>query len=123
MGQTNYAASKAGVIGLTQTAARELGRLVTWLRVLGSFAEACVGLRERSVFSPLQSKQPLSFPQTWDPLQLCPPRVHCNTHDTESATESAGQGRRLWVEGRIIQRPNLSGLHRERMLDIVPGKQ
>ncbi|XP_004770647.2 (3R)-3-hydroxyacyl-CoA dehydrogenase isoform X3 [Mustela putorius furo] len=26
MGQTNYAASKAGVIGLTQTAARELGR-------------------------------------------------------------------------------------------------
>ncbi|XP_045861489.1 (3R)-3-hydroxyacyl-CoA dehydrogenase isoform X9 [Meles meles] len=28
MGQTNYAASKAGVIGLTQTAARELGRLV-----------------------------------------------------------------------------------------------
>nr|XP_025846472.1 estradiol 17-beta-dehydrogenase 8 isoform X3 [Vulpes vulpes] len=28
VGQTNYAASKAGVIGLTQTAARELGRLV-----------------------------------------------------------------------------------------------
>lgn len=26
VGQTNYAASKAGVIGLTQTAARELGR-------------------------------------------------------------------------------------------------
>ncbi|XP_063095139.1 (3R)-3-hydroxyacyl-CoA dehydrogenase isoform X3 [Cavia porcellus] len=27
VGQTNYAASKAGVIGLTQTAARELGRI------------------------------------------------------------------------------------------------
>lgn len=36
MGQTNYVASKAGVIGLTQTAARELGRLVRCLRVLGS---------------------------------------------------------------------------------------
>jgi hypothetical protein len=32
MGQTNYASSKAGVIGLTQSAARELGR---WVRHLG----------------------------------------------------------------------------------------
>ena len=30
IGQTNYASSKAGVIGLTQTAARELGR---WVRL------------------------------------------------------------------------------------------
>lgn len=61
MGQTNYAASKAGVVGLTQTAARELGRLV---RHLGPCGRSEGG----SVFSPLWSQQPLSFPQTWDPL-------------------------------------------------------
>lgn len=68
MGQINYAASKAGVIGLTQTAALELGRLVRHLGVQGALLRFVGALREGSVFSPLQSQQPLSLSQTWDPL-------------------------------------------------------
>lgn len=46
MGQTNYSASKAGVIGLTQTVARELGRLVRHLGVQGSLLKHVGALRE-----------------------------------------------------------------------------
>lgn len=45
MGQTNYAASKAGVIGLTQSAARELGRLV---RRLGACEKSEEGVSVQS---------------------------------------------------------------------------
>lgn len=59
--------SKAGVIGLTQSAARELGPV-------GQFRlGACGKSEEGSVFSPLWSQQTLTFPQTRDPLQQCPP--------------------------------------------------
>lgn len=68
MGQANYAASKAGVIGLTQTVALELGRLVRHLGMQGSLLRHVGALSEGSVFSPLQSQQPLSLLQTWDPL-------------------------------------------------------
>lgn len=68
MGQTNYSASKAGVIGLTQTVARELGRLVRHLAVQGTLLQHSRGLREGSLFSLLRSQQPLSLPQIWDPL-------------------------------------------------------
>lgn len=68
MGQINYAASKAGVIGLTQSVALELGRLVRHLGVQGALLEYVGALSEGSVCSPLQSRQPLSLSQTWDPL-------------------------------------------------------
>lgn len=53
MGQTNYAASKAGVIGLTQAVARELGRLVRHLGTREVLLRRVEGLREGSVFCPL----------------------------------------------------------------------
>lgn len=54
MGQTNYAASKAGVIGLTQSAARELGRLV---RQLGA-CEKSGGRGQCSVLSGVSRHSP-----------------------------------------------------------------
>lgn len=68
MGQTNYAASKAGVIGLTQTVARELGRLVRCRRVQGTLLQRVRALREGSLLGLLRSQQSLSLPQIWGPL-------------------------------------------------------
>ncbi|KAF6364565.1 hydroxysteroid 17-beta dehydrogenase 8 [Rhinolophus ferrumequinum] len=61
MGQINYAASKAGVIGLTQTAALELGRLVRHLGVQGALLRH--GIRCNSVLpgfitTPMTQKVP-----------------------------------------------------------------
>lgn len=53
MGQINYAASKAGVIGLTQTVALELGRLVRHLGVQGALLSYVGALSEGSVCSAL----------------------------------------------------------------------
>ncbi|XP_060020110.1 (3R)-3-hydroxyacyl-CoA dehydrogenase isoform X1 [Lagenorhynchus albirostris] len=52
VGQTNYAASKAGVVGLTQTAARELGRSDTWGHVEGLREGQCSVLSGVSSHSP-----------------------------------------------------------------------